>query len=97
MALCIYRIKQEVVRNIATPARDDDAHVGLTAVYGTLVLSINDGGTGFDPAQARERGGLGLASMHERVRLVDGDLRVESQPGQGTMIEVRVPLSGRSR
>lgn len=97
VALCIYRITQEGLRNIAKHARADDAHVGLTAVDGTLVLSINDGGTGFDPAQARERGGLGLASMHERVRLIDGDLRVDSQPGQGTMIEVRVPLSGRSR
>ncbi len=97
VALCIYRITQEGLRNIAKHARADDAHVGLTVVDGTLVLSINDGGTGFDPAQARERGGLGLASMHERVRLIDGDLRVDSQPGQGTMIQVRVPLSGRSR
>ncbi len=97
VALCIYRITQEGLRNIAKHARADEAHVGFAVVDGILVLSINDGGAGFDPTQARESGGLGLASMHERARLVHGDLRVESQPGQGTMIQVRVPLSRRSR
>ncbi len=55
---------------------------------------IKDPGVGFDRAQVRRKKGVGLASMEERVRLIQGDLSVQSRPGQGTVIEVRVPLTG---
>ncbi len=92
VSLCLYRITQEGLRNIAKHARAREAEVTLSAGDGHLWLSIHDSGIGFDAAAARGKGGLGLASMEERVRLVRGKLTVRSQPGQGTTVRVRVPL-----
>jgi len=94
LALCLYRIAQESLRNIAKHAKTDKAVVVLAGTDGGILLSVRDYGMGFDPARVRGNGGLGLISMAERVRLIQGDLSVESRPGQGTRIEVRVPLVG---
>jgi PAS domain S-box-containing protein len=94
LALCLYRIAQESLRNIAKHAKTDKAVVMLAGTDGGILLSVRDYGMGFDPARVRGNGGLGLISMAERVRLIQGDLSVESRPGQGTRIEVRVPLVG---
>jgi PAS domain S-box-containing protein len=93
LALCLYRIAQESLRNIAKHAKTDKAVVTLAGTDGGILLSVRDYGMGFDPARVRGNGGLGLISMAERVRLIQGDLSVESRPGQGTRIEVRVPLT----
>jgi signal transduction histidine kinase len=61
------------------------------------VLSIEDVGKGFQPEEVRGKGGLGLVSMEERVRLVDGKLTIRSKPGDGTTIQVRVPLRSPER
>jgi signal transduction histidine kinase len=55
-------------------------------------LTVGDAGSGFDVQAAKRGSGIGLTSMHERVRLVNGEIRVESKPMQGTTIQVRVPL-----
>jgi signal transduction histidine kinase len=57
-----------------------------------LQLAVTDNGTGFDPRQQRHRPSLGLASMRERVRLLEGELDIESAPGHGTTILAWVPL-----
>ena len=69
--------------------------VSLTAVNGDARVVIQDGGIGFDPAQIRGKGGLGLASMEERMRLLNGSLVVDSSPGRGTTLEATLPLPGR--
>jgi len=94
--LTFYRIAQEGLRNIAKHADATQALVQLSGVEGELRLRVEDSGRGFDVNEARERVGLGLVSMSERVRLLDGVLKVESEPGQGARIEVRAPLT-RSR
>lgn len=94
--LTFYRIAQEGLRNIAKHAGATQALVQLAGVDGELRLLVEDSGKGFDVDEARERIGLGLVSMSERVRLLDGVLKVESELGQGAQIEVRVPLA-RSR
>ena len=66
----------------------------LAGSDGDLFLTIADSGVGFDPSRARQRPGLGLASMKERARLIRAELSIRSQPGLGTTIVVRVPLSG---
>lgn len=66
--------------------------ISLVGKDGTLHLSIKDNGTGFDPVQVRRKGGLGLASMQERAYIIHGDFSLQSQPGQGTVLEVLVPL-----
>ncbi len=95
LSLCLYRITQESLRNIAKHAQAKEAHVTLDANNGSVILSIRDSGVGFDLAQARRKPGLGLASMEERVRLIHGSLSVQSEPAQGTTIEVRAPLARR--
>ena len=56
-------------------------------------LEIRDTGQGFDPIAAAGKGGLGLVSMQERLRLVQGELKIESQPGGGTIVIAHVPLA----
>jgi PAS domain S-box-containing protein len=91
ISVSLYRITQECLRNIGKHARAKEVRVELTEAADELVLTISDAGDGFDPLQAREKGGLGLISMEERARLVSGLLSVHSLPGQGTRVEVRVP------
>jgi PAS domain S-box-containing protein len=91
-ALCVYRIVQEGLRNILRHAHARQAAVLLSAFHGGLHLSIEDDGIGFDPKTADGKARLGLVSMQERVRLAGGSICVHSAPGQGTRIELRVPL-----
>ena len=55
-------------------------------------LLIKDNGRGFDPAHVPDERGLGLISMRERVRLIRGEMIISSQPGKGTVIEIKAPL-----
>lgn len=93
VALCLYRIAQESLRNIHKHAADADAvRVSLTGSPEGVTLRVEDTGDGFDLDEARAKGGLGLISMEERVRLVNGKLTVQSQPGKGTTVIAVVPL-----
>jgi len=56
---------------------------------------VSDPGTGFDWRDAVNRRGLGLISMRERVRLVNGEFSIQSKPGHGTTIVARVPLEAK--
>jgi PAS domain S-box-containing protein len=97
IALCIYRIMQESLRNIAKHARVEEAEVLLTGTDDGIRLYVRDNGVGFVPADVHGQRGLGLASMEERVRLIQGRFSIQSQPGQGTAIELWAPISGRSK
>ena len=92
LALCLYRIAQEALRNAVKHAQADRVDVTLNADLEFLDLEVRDFGRGFDPVAGERRSGLGLASMEERVRLVSGEILISSSPGQGTTIQVRVPL-----
>ncbi len=92
VALCLFRIGQESLRNVARHAHAHAVEVSLAGMDGGLQLSVHDDGIGFNPAQIREHASLGLASMKERVDLVDGELDIESEPGHGTTIVAWVPL-----
>jgi signal transduction histidine kinase len=93
LALCLYRILQEALRNMAKHAQTDRVRVSLSADgRREVVLRITDSGVGFHTPSVRTGPGLGLASMRERARLVGAELSVTSSPGGGTTIEVRAPL-----
>jgi PAS domain S-box-containing protein len=92
IALCLYRVAQESLRNIGKHAASAAVSVGLTGSRGEIALVIEDVGDGFELDAVRGKGGLGLVSMEERVRLVHGKLTVTSKLGEGTKVEVRVPL-----
>ncbi len=95
LATCVYRIAQESLNNVARHAQASEVEVELICDEGMISLSIRDNGIGFDSlqvSQARER--LGLLSMKERLRLVQGTFDVVTAPGQGTHVEVQVPFPG---
>jgi PAS domain S-box-containing protein len=96
-ALCLFRVTQEALRNVARHAKASRVEVSLRVfslrtLNDNLQLVVHDDGIGFDPILPRARPSLGLESMRERVFLVDGQLHIESTPNQGTTIRVTVPL-----
>ncbi len=93
MALCLYRIAQEGLQNVAKHSGADLARVELAGTEGEICLRISDFGTGFDVRAQRPGRGIGLLSMEERIRLVGGTLSIESAPSRGTRIEACVPLA----
>ncbi len=93
IALCLYRIIQEGLKNIIRHSGATKCEIILKVVDDTLCLTITDEGRGFDAVEERKKPGLGLSSMRERAQLVDGDFSIESWPGQGTVIRVNVSLT----
>jgi two-component system, NarL family, sensor kinase len=93
VALCAYRVAQEALRNIAKHAAVSEASVTLGTIGSELLLQVQDAGVGFDSARVRSEPGLGLSSIEERVRLIQGRLSVTSAVERGTTVEVRVPLT----
>jgi PAS domain S-box-containing protein len=91
-ALCLYRIAQEALRNVIKHSGAQRGKVELRNLASAICLRVKDDGSGFDPGAAASQEGLGLASMRERLRLVNGELSIESRPLGGTQIEARVPL-----
>ncbi len=94
--LCLFRVAQEALNNVARHSRALAASVTLRKMDGGVLLAVRDDGAGFDPAGPRPPRSLGLASMRERLRLVNGTLDIESAPGQGTAIVAWVPAGGPS-
>ena len=96
VTLCLFRIAQETLRNCVKHSGADFVQVVLTKTDHALRLSISDNGCGFDTRSELMGKGLGFISMHERLRLVGGEIKITSQPRRGTRIDVLVPLKSHS-
>jgi len=94
VALCLYRVVQESLRNVARHAQAQAVLVRLARRRNRIVLQVQDDGKGFDMDSAIFRRGLGLTSMSERVRMARGQFFIRSRPGDGTLIQVVLPLAG---
>jgi signal transduction histidine kinase len=94
IGLCLYRVVQEGLRNIAAHSGSKNCEIFLRCDDHSLCLTVSDDGIGFDPLEVRKMPGLGLSSMRERVQLIQGDFSITSRPGKGTVISVCVPLTG---
>jgi signal transduction histidine kinase len=92
IALCLFRVLQEALQNAVKHSGARQFRVELHGTSGTIDLTVNDLGVGFDQEQVLERRGLGLISMRERMQLVGGQFSIESKPGSGTTIHARTPL-----
>jgi PAS domain S-box-containing protein len=92
VSLCFYRVAQEGLHNIAKHAGATNVHMLLSGDEGSCILRIKDDGQGFDPSGAKGKNALGLISMRERVRLVNGNFTIKSEPGKGTTLEISVDL-----
>jgi len=93
-ALCLYRVAQESLRNVARHARAKKAEISLRTRDGGVELEVRDDGVGFDPEERRGAHSLGHASMRERVQLVRGRLAIRSTRGRGTSVAAWVPVEG---
>jgi len=88
--VCIYRIAQEALGNVAKHANARQVEVRLTRSNGTVCLLVSDDGVGFDPSE--ESGGLGLIHMRERVCQLNGTFAFDSERGRGTTVKVEIPF-----
>jgi PAS domain S-box-containing protein len=93
ISLCLFRVLQEALHNSAKHSGVKSFEVRLWATPDEIHLTVRDSGVGFHPEAARVGRGLGLVSMEERLKLLNGTLAIESQPKRGTTIHARVPFT----
>jgi signal transduction histidine kinase len=92
VGLCLLRVLQEALHNSVKHSGVKRIEVQLAEKSNEVQLTVCDLGTGFDTEAAKQHGGLGLKSMRERVRLVNGTIEIRSKPMRGTTVCVRVPF-----
>jgi signal transduction histidine kinase len=92
-SICLYRVAVEGLRNVARHSDAASAAVLLKRVRDGLELQVSDSGKGFDVETFRLGGGLGLISVEERLRLLEGTCEIRSAPQRGTTLIARVPLT----
>ena len=93
ISICLFRVMQEGLHNAVKHSGVRLFEVKLHGSPAKIQLIVRDSGVGFESELVRETQGLGLISMQERVRLVNGTILIASRPGSGTEIDVRVSLS----
>jgi signal transduction histidine kinase len=93
ITLCLFRVLQEALHNAVQHSGVRQSDVRFWATSDEIHLTISDCGAGFDLETARKARGLGLNRMKERLKLVKGQLSIDSQPKRGTTIHARVPLT----
>ena len=92
IGLSLFRVLQEALKNAVKHSGVKRVEVQVVEQSNEVHLLVRDSGNGFDIEAARQGSGLGLISMQERVRLVNGTIAFESKPMAGTTIHVRVPF-----
>jgi signal transduction histidine kinase len=96
-ALCLFRVAQEALRNVVRHAGANSVDVSVLPKEGGLQLAVSDNGKGFDPGSDAERPSLGLASIRERVTLLNGEVDIDSAHGHGTTVLAWVPIPAASK
>jgi PAS domain S-box-containing protein len=91
ISLCLFRIVQEALNNAVKYSNARECEIKLVFLENQLQLTVSDRGSGFDTDTAAHKGGLGLVSMRERVRMVNGTIFIDSKPMKGTTIRVQIP------
>jgi signal transduction histidine kinase len=86
----LYAVAREALNNVLKHAQAEQVTIKLEYDEGRCLLTIQDDGIGFDPANAERGGGLGLSNMRERTERVGGNLMLETAPGRGTTLRVEV-------
>ena len=97
-SLCLFRVLQEALQNAFKHSGGRHFEVSIKGSTTEITLNVHDSGIGFDLDRALAGQGIGLTSMKERLKLVDGELSIESMPNRGTRVSARVPIAqiGRS-
>ena len=88
--MCIYRVVQEALTNVARHAQAVAVQVEVRNLPGKILLTVQDDGSGFDAGRNR---GLGILGMQERVAHLGGTLDIDSHPGRGSLLKVQLPVA----
>jgi PAS domain S-box-containing protein len=92
-ASAVFRIVQESLVNVGKHAQASEVTVSVKREGDFVTLAVQDNGKGFSPLAPRKPNSLGLMGLRERAQLLKGTSRIESAPGKGTRVEVRIPLN----
>jgi PAS domain S-box-containing protein len=92
ISLCLFRVLQEALQNASKHSGSQHYQVSIRYVGTNICLTVSDSGIGFDLQQAMCGRGLGITSMRERLKLVDGELTIGPQTPSGTVVRARVPI-----
>jgi signal transduction histidine kinase len=93
VALCLFRITEESLTNIAKHSHAKSARVHVNGAADGIHLTVEDSGRGCDLDNLERGAGLGFVSMRERLRVLRGTVRVDSAPSRGTRIEAWIPAT----
>jgi signal transduction histidine kinase len=97
ISLCLFRVLQEALQNAIKHSGSQQFQASLRSGASEIELTVRDSGIGFETDEAIKGPGLGLTSMQERLKLVNGRLSIDSKPQRGTTILARVPLNPRMK
>jgi PAS domain S-box-containing protein len=97
ISLCLFRVLQEALQNAIKYSGRTHFQIVLSGQPTEIELTVQDWGKGFHLDGAMRTGGIGLISMNERLKLVNGELSIDSQLGRGTIIHARAPLPARAK
>jgi signal transduction histidine kinase len=89
----LYRIAQESLANVVRHSGASEVEVSLTIMNGDAVLAIRDNGCGMTPEQIANARSLGLLGIRERAELLAGSMSIQSRPGEGTLLTVKLPMA----
>jgi PAS domain S-box-containing protein len=92
ISLCLYRVLQEALQNAVKHSGSRHFQVSLTCTLDKIHLTVRDSGVGFSREEEVMGRGLGIVSMRERLKLVDGELSIDSQVQKGTEVRATIPL-----
>jgi signal transduction histidine kinase len=88
----LYRIIQEAVNNIVKHSSATEAGIIINRTYENIFITISDNGRGFSKSNALRKNSMGLSGISERVKLLEGNLEINSESGNGTVLRIRLPV-----
>src|SRR5688572_28721103 len=92
VSTALFRIAQEGLNNIIKYAEASAVNLHIIDKEDEVYLVLEDNGKGFDERKAKPKGGMGLQNIRERAKLLNGSAEIHSTPGQGTVIEIHIPI-----
>ncbi|MEO6305699.1 MAG: sensor histidine kinase [Bacteroidia bacterium] len=90
--ITVYRVIQEVLNNMIKHAKADHINMSITKTGGDLEISMKDNGIGFDTDKLKDSKGMGWKNIFSRVSMLDGNIKLESEPQKGTMVYIKLKL-----
>jgi signal transduction histidine kinase len=90
--ITVYRVVQEILNNMIKHAKADHINMSIERVGGELRISMQDNGIGFNTEEIKNSKGIGWKNIFSRVSMLDGDIRLESEPEKGTLIFINLKL-----